>query len=93
MMARPPACSLPSYRGTLEVAFARPFSKVVGALLKAHPSVGNRLWLDVPEWSAFRYFDAFQELCATLRNLGCRVARVGTPIVSTRMQFIAFQNL
>ena len=54
--------------------FAEPdFAESLRTLLSGQPSVRNRLWIEVPEWSAFRHFDAFHGFGAMLRALGCRV--------------------
>ena len=42
-------------------------------LLKAYPEVCKRLLFEVPEYGVFRQFDAFRDLAAQLKQLGCRV--------------------
>lgn len=42
-------------------------------LLKGHPDMCKRLLFEVPEYGAFRAFDAFCDLARTLKQLGCRV--------------------
>jgi EAL domain-containing protein (putative c-di-GMP-specific phosphodiesterase class I)/GGDEF domain-containing protein len=42
-------------------------------LLKGYPDVCKRLLFEVPEYGVFRQFDAFCDLSATLKQLGCRV--------------------
>jgi EAL domain-containing protein (putative c-di-GMP-specific phosphodiesterase class I)/GGDEF domain-containing protein len=41
--------------------------------LRAHPDLCRRLWFEVPEYGAFKHFDAFRELCHSLKELGCRI--------------------
>lgn len=43
------------------------------ALLRSEPALCARLWVEVPEYGVFTHFDAFRELCATLKPLGCRI--------------------
>jgi diguanylate cyclase (GGDEF)-like protein len=42
-------------------------------LLKGYPDLCRRLLFEVPEYGAFRAFDAFCDLARTLKQLGCRV--------------------
>lgn len=42
-------------------------------LLRQYPALCRRLWFEVPEYGAFKYFDAFRDLCRVLKELGCRV--------------------
>jgi EAL domain-containing protein (putative c-di-GMP-specific phosphodiesterase class I) len=49
------------------------FRNDLRALLKDHPALCKRLWLEVPEYAVFRHFDAFTELCKMLKALGCKV--------------------
>ena len=49
------------------------FRQHLQATITAHKALAPRLWLEVSEVGAFRYFSAFQELCNTLRPLGCRL--------------------
>ena len=49
------------------------FRNDLRALLKNHPALCKRLWLEVPEYAVFRHFDAFTELCKMLKALGCKV--------------------
>lgn len=41
--------------------------------LKAHPAVAARLWIDIPEFVAYRHARAFRAFCDTLKPLGCRI--------------------
>ncbi|MBK1681479.1 EAL domain-containing protein [Rhodocyclus tenuis] len=41
--------------------------------LQASPELCRRLWFEVPEYGAFKHFDAFRELCHSLKELGCRI--------------------
>lgn len=43
------------------------------ALLRSEPTLCPRLWVEVPEYGVFTHFDAFRELCTTLKPLGCRI--------------------
>ena len=49
------------------------FRNDLRALLKEHPALCRRLWVEVPEYGVFRQFDAFKELCKMLKALGCKV--------------------
>ncbi len=49
------------------------FRNDLRALLKDHPALCKRLWIEVPEYGVFRHFDAFKELCKMLKALGCKV--------------------
>lgn len=42
-------------------------------LLKGYPEMCRRLLFEVPEYGAFRQFEAFCDLTRTLKQLGCRV--------------------
>jgi diguanylate cyclase (GGDEF)-like protein len=48
------------------------FRNDLRALLKDHPALCKRLWVEVPEYGVFRQFDAFRELCKMLKALGCK---------------------
>jgi EAL domain-containing protein (putative c-di-GMP-specific phosphodiesterase class I)/GGDEF domain-containing protein len=43
------------------------------ALIKAHPSVAHRLYLEIPEQGAFDHFAEFKAFCSTLKSLGCNI--------------------
>lgn len=42
-------------------------------LLHQRSVLCHRLWLEVPEYGAFREYEAFLDLCRTLKQLGCKV--------------------
>ena len=41
-------------------------------LLRQHPELCQRLWVEVPEYGAFHKFEAFRDFCHTFKELGCR---------------------
>ena len=41
-------------------------------LLRQHPDLCRRLWVEVPEDGAFRNFEVLQDFCRIFRELGCR---------------------
>lgn len=41
--------------------------------LRGHPDLCSRLWFEVTEYAAFKYFDAFKDICFSLKGLGCHV--------------------
>ena len=41
-------------------------------LLRQHPELCSRLWVEVPEEGAFRKFDVLQDFCRVFQELGCR---------------------
>lgn len=49
------------------------FRNDLAALLRAHPDICRRLWVEVPEYGALKHFDAFKDLCRSLKDLGCKV--------------------
>lgn len=49
------------------------FRSELAKLLRAKPDVCSRLWLEVTEYGAFKYFDAFKDICFALKGLGCHV--------------------
>jgi EAL domain-containing protein (putative c-di-GMP-specific phosphodiesterase class I)/GGDEF domain-containing protein len=51
-------------------------------LLKRHPEVTSRLWLEVPEHGAFQNLPQFREFCSLIKPLGCKlgVEHVGAQI-------------
>lgn len=55
-------------------------------LLRQHNVLCHRLWLEVPEYAAFREYEAFQDLCRTLKQLGCKVGieHLGNRLHKTR---------
>ena len=68
-------------RGSGELAVNLSVETIVGwefrnklvDLLHQHPDLSRRLWFEVPEYGAFRKFEAFHDFCHTFRKLGCRV--------------------
>lgn len=42
-------------------------------LLRSNPELCPRLWFEVPQYGAFKHFEAFKELCRSLKELGCHV--------------------
>jgi EAL domain-containing protein (putative c-di-GMP-specific phosphodiesterase class I) len=42
-------------------------------LLAKHRDVATRLWMEVPETSAYKHFEAFRYLCRVLKVAGCQV--------------------
>lgn len=49
------------------------FRNDLSDLLRAYPALCSRLWFEVPEYGAFKHFDAFKDLCRVLKGLGCHV--------------------
>jgi diguanylate cyclase (GGDEF)-like protein len=49
------------------------FRSELTKLLRNKPQICSRLWLDVTEYGAFKYFDAFKDVCFALKGLGCHV--------------------
>lgn len=49
------------------------FNDKLFALLSRSPEKGKRLWIEVPEYGAFRNFDAFRRFCNHLKPLGCKL--------------------
>lgn len=49
------------------------FTDDLFALLSRHQGKCKRLWLEVPEYGAFRNFDAFRSFCRRLDPLGCKL--------------------
>jgi EAL domain-containing protein (putative c-di-GMP-specific phosphodiesterase class I) len=41
-------------------------------LLGQYPDRCRRLWIEIPEYGAFRKFEAFRDFCQTFKELGCR---------------------
>ncbi|SFN41275.1 HAMP domain-containing protein [Nitrosospira briensis] len=48
------------------------FRNKLAALLGQFPDLCRRLWIEVPEYGAFRKFEAFRDFCHTFGSLGCR---------------------
>ena len=50
------------------------FRNQIVELLRQQPEpYRRRLWVEVPEYGAFRKLDAFRDFCKMLREIGCRV--------------------
>jgi diguanylate cyclase (GGDEF)-like protein len=49
------------------------FSEELATLLEARPQTCKRLWIEVPEYGAFRNFDAFRSFCRRLDRFGCKL--------------------
>jgi EAL domain-containing protein (putative c-di-GMP-specific phosphodiesterase class I)/GGDEF domain-containing protein len=49
------------------------FRNDLSDLLRSYPELCPRLWFEVPQYGAFKHFEAFRELCRTLKELGCHV--------------------
>lgn len=48
--------------------------------LKQAPQAANKLWLEISEYGAYRYFDEFKQFCHELKPFGCKIGleHVGT---------------
>jgi diguanylate cyclase (GGDEF)-like protein len=57
------------------------FRNKLAELLRRHPDLCPRIWLEVTEYDAFRKFEAFQGFCDTFKEIGCRIGvdHVGHP--------------
>jgi EAL domain-containing protein (putative c-di-GMP-specific phosphodiesterase class I)/GGDEF domain-containing protein len=49
------------------------FRNKLAELLRQYPNLCQRLWVEVPEYGAFRKFEAFRDFCHTFKELGCRI--------------------
>lgn len=49
------------------------FNDELVALLARNQDKSRRLWIEVPEYGAFRHFDAFRSFCRRLDPLGCKL--------------------
>lgn len=49
------------------------FHAKLSGLLKGQDDLAQRLWVEVPEYGVANNFDAFRDLCTTLKALGCKV--------------------
>jgi len=49
------------------------FRSELAKLLRNYPAIRSRLWLEVTEYGAFKHFDAFKDICFSLKALGCRI--------------------
>ncbi len=41
--------------------------------LKRRPQIAQRLWIDIPEFVAYRHAREFRVFCSTLKSLGCKI--------------------
>jgi EAL domain-containing protein (putative c-di-GMP-specific phosphodiesterase class I) len=41
--------------------------------LKRSPDIANRIWIDIPEFVAYRHAREFRVFCDTLKPLGCKI--------------------
>lgn len=58
---------------SVETIVAWEFRNKLVDLLSQHPDLCHRLWVEVPEYGAFRKFEAFHDFCRTFKKLGCRI--------------------
>ena len=49
------------------------FRTELAKLLRDRTDICSRLWLEVTEYGAFKYFDAFKDICFALKGKGCHV--------------------
>lgn len=49
------------------------FTDELVSLLSRQPEKSARMWIEVPEYGAFRHFDAFRSFCLRLAPLGCKL--------------------
>ena len=49
------------------------FRNKLDALLRPHPELSRRLWIEVPEYGAFRKLEAFRDFCHIFGQLGCHL--------------------
>lgn len=49
------------------------FTDDLVALLSRTPGKSQHLWIEIPEYGAFRHFDAFRSFCRRLDPLGCKL--------------------
>lgn len=41
--------------------------------LKRSPNIANRIWIDIPEFVAYRHAREFRVFCGSLKSLGCKI--------------------
>ncbi|SEN67977.1 diguanylate cyclase/phosphodiesterase [Nitrosospira multiformis] len=58
---------------SIETVANHRFRNKLDALLRPHPELCWRLWIEVSEYGAFRKFEAFRDFCHIFRQLGCHV--------------------
>lgn len=49
------------------------FNDELATVLESRPETRKRLWIEVPEYGAFRNFDAFRSFCRRLDHFGCKL--------------------
>ncbi|SCY72885.1 diguanylate cyclase/phosphodiesterase [Nitrosospira sp. Nl5] len=49
------------------------YREKLAQLLRQHPDLCRRLWIEVPEYGAFNKFETFRDFCHTFKELGCRL--------------------
>lgn len=49
------------------------FQTDLRSMLASTPEIRQRFWIEVPEYGAFRNFDAFKSFCQNLDPLGCKL--------------------
>jgi diguanylate cyclase (GGDEF)-like protein len=49
------------------------FRNELSKLLRSEANIRSRLWLEVSEYGAFKHFDAFKDICFSLKALGCHI--------------------
>ncbi len=49
------------------------FRNELSKLLRNEPNNRSRLWLEVSEYGVFKHFDAFKDICFSLKALGCHI--------------------
>jgi EAL domain-containing protein (putative c-di-GMP-specific phosphodiesterase class I) len=49
------------------------FRNELSKLLRSAANIRSRLWLEVSEYGAFKHFDAFKDICFSLKALGCHI--------------------
>jgi EAL domain-containing protein (putative c-di-GMP-specific phosphodiesterase class I)/GGDEF domain-containing protein len=49
------------------------FHNRIEELLTQHAGLCSRLWMEVPEYGAFRKFEVFRNFCHTFKKLGCHI--------------------
>ena len=41
--------------------------------LKRQPQLGQKIWIDIPEFVAYRHAREFRQFCAVLKSMGCKI--------------------
>lgn len=58
---------------SIETVANHRFRNKLDALLRPHPELCSRLWIEVPEYGAFRKFEVFRDFCHIFGQLGCHL--------------------